>query len=145
MSHHRIPSTGWCYLHCQNYVFSSCQVIHALAECRPIVTPSYFDDVVNLGSTSSTLPTVERYCNDYDVAWLVKAQDDIVNIQLKLEWMCFINTSICSIRQLDNKLAGYWCNRFIYLDCVETLLASELWLKRKIDLNWNQWYQLCQH
>ncbi|KAL9976430.1 hypothetical protein ACROYT_G013730 [Oculina patagonica] len=34
------------------------KVIHALAECRPIVKPSYFDDVVKAGST---LPSVERY------------------------------------------------------------------------------------
>ena len=34
------------------------QVIHALAECSPIVKPSYFDDIVN---NTRSLPPVERY------------------------------------------------------------------------------------
>ncbi|KAJ7381508.1 hypothetical protein OS493_001656 [Desmophyllum pertusum] len=37
------------------------KVIHALAECSPIVKPSYFDDVIDIMNASSTLPPVESY------------------------------------------------------------------------------------
>ncbi|XP_022800077.1 nibrin-like isoform X2 [Stylophora pistillata] len=37
------------------------KVIHALAECRPIVKPSYFEDVIGAGDSRSTLPAAESY------------------------------------------------------------------------------------
>ena len=37
------------------------QVIHALAECCPIVTPSYFDDIINSTNAGPAPLPVERY------------------------------------------------------------------------------------